>query len=547
MNKIILILIILLAATLRLYKLGSYPALNADEAAIGYNAYSLLQTGKDEHGNPWPIAFQSFNDYKPGFYFYLTLPFVKYLGLNVWSVRLPNAILGILTVYLLYLFVQELFEQISSKLNTKTLALISAFVLAVSPWHIHFSRGGWEANTATFLILFGAYLFLRGLKEHGKSSFILSSVAFVLSLYTYHSARIISPLLLLGLFVIYRNELRASLKILLLSFAIGLVLLLPLARDLTNGELISRASGVGIFADLGPFEKTNQQRMEHSGAFSVLLHNKVVNYGLQFLENWGSHYHGLFLFVSGDVIQRNAVPETGQMYLYEIITVLTGMYFIAKTFSKQSFGYQLVVFWLLIAPIPAALTFQSPHALRAENMVIPVSIVSALGMYQILILILKKKKLVKNSLIIILSTIIFWNFARYLHMYYTHMSKEYPFSSQYGVKELVSYINSQNKNYKHIVVTNRYDQPYILFLFYSKYPTEDFQKDHVLTAKDVYGFSTVDRYSNFIFKSVDWDKDKLLYPDSLIIGTKNEIPDGTNVVKNIYGSNGYLYFKVVAN
>ena len=91
---------ILLAAFLRLYKLNTYPALNADEAAIGYNAYSILETGKDEHGNQWPIHFQSFNDYKPGFYIYLVMPFVKVLGLNEWSVRLPNALLGIASVFL---------------------------------------------------------------------------------------------------------------------------------------------------------------------------------------------------------------------------------------------------------------------------------------------------------------------------------------------------------------------------------------------------------------------------------------------------------------
>src|SRR3990167_3084838 len=98
-NKYIaLLFIILLSVFLRFYKLGSYPALNADEAAIGYNAFSLLETGKDEHGNPWPVHFQSFNDYKPGLYFYIVLPFVKFLGLNEWAVRIPGAFLGTLTV-----------------------------------------------------------------------------------------------------------------------------------------------------------------------------------------------------------------------------------------------------------------------------------------------------------------------------------------------------------------------------------------------------------------------------------------------------------------
>ena len=127
------------------------------------------------------------------------------------------------------------------------------------------------------------------------------------------------------------------------------------------------------------------------------------------------------------------------------------------------------------------------------------------------------------------------------------MSKEYPYSSQYGVKELINYIEDGGRTFKNIVVTNKYDQPYILFLFYTKYPPQLFQKEHILTPRDKYGFSTVDQYSNFIFKSIDWDSDKLLYPDSLIIGSNEEIPDETNITKRIYGSNGYLYFKVVTN
>src|SRR3990172_13290311 len=119
MKKILLLLIVLMSLFLRFYRLDSYPALNADEAAIGYNAYSLIQTGRDEHGNPWPIHFQSFNDYKPGLYFYMVVPFVKILGLNEWAVRIPGAALGVGTVLVLYLLVRELFK-------SEKLALASA-------------------------------------------------------------------------------------------------------------------------------------------------------------------------------------------------------------------------------------------------------------------------------------------------------------------------------------------------------------------------------------------------------------------------------------
>jgi 4-amino-4-deoxy-L-arabinose transferase-like glycosyltransferase len=547
-NKILLILIIALAAFLRLYKVDSYPALNADEAAIGYNAFSLLETGKDEHGNPWPIHFQSFNDYKPGFYVYLVMPFVKVLGLNEWSVRLPNVLLGLLSVYLIYLLARELYNKDEGLLIKSDLFPVSAaFLLAISPWHIHFSRGGWEVNTATFLITLGFYLLLKYLKGKNIAVLAFSVLSFALSLYTYHAARIIVPLLLFGTALFYFKEIKKNIKQLLVAAIVGLVLVFPLVRDLTKGEIVSRAAGVGLFADVGPIEKTNEQRMEHHGYTSVFLHNKVVNYGLTFLKNWSAHYHGLFLFVSGDVIQRNAVPETGQMYLFEIITVLVGMIFVCRKLNMSSKPFCLLLWWLLIAPVPAALTFQSPHALRAQNMIIPLTLISALGVSMLIDFAVKRKRLVKNVTLFLFGALVAWNFGRYLHMYWLHMSKEYPFSSQYGVKELVDYIDSRDKEYKNIVVTNKYDQPYILFLFYTKYPPHTFQNEHILTPRDKYGFSTVDRYSNYVFKSIDWDKDKLLYPDSLIIGSNEEIPDEANITKRIYGSNGYLYFKIVSN
>ena len=123
MKKLIIWGIIALAFFLRFYRLADYPALNADEAAIGYNAYSLLTTGKDEHGNSWPIHFESFNDYKPGLYFYLVLPFVKILGLTELAVRIPGAALGVLTVLVLYLLVKEL------KIGNWKLEIVASFFL----------------------------------------------------------------------------------------------------------------------------------------------------------------------------------------------------------------------------------------------------------------------------------------------------------------------------------------------------------------------------------------------------------------------------------
>ncbi|MBI4058828.1 glycosyltransferase family 39 protein [Candidatus Microgenomates bacterium] len=557
MKKLILITILILAAILRFNELNTLPALNADEAAIGYNAYSLLQTGKDEHGNPWPISFQSFNDYKPSLFFYIVLPFVKLLGLSELAVRIPGAALGVATVLLVWLLAKELFPQQKKFSIFKperpsfayfqfSISEIAALLLAISPWHIHFSRGGWEVNVATFFITLGIWLFLKGLKNN--KFLVLSVLSLIASLYTYHAARVVVPLLMLGLLLIYRKALWTNRSKLILPILIGGLLIIPLVRDLTGEKGISRASGVSIFADQGVIERINEQRGEHGNINSIpalILHNKIVNYSLDFLNNWGEHFWGEFLFLSGDEIQRNRVPETGLLYIFQLPLVIIGLLSIARSTA----GWGIILWWLIVTPAAAALTFQSPHALRAHNMVIPLTIISSFGLLGILDWLSRLKfKFLRASCYLLLVVIISWEFSRYLHQYYIHMVKEYPSSSQYGVKELVTYVKENYDNYPKFAITDKYDQPYILFLFYLKYPPEKFQGNHALTPRDKFGFSTVRDFDKFHFEEINnWDEIIGKYTRALIIGTDKEIPDNANIIHKIYFPNGKAAFKIVAN
>ncbi len=539
-KKILFWLIIILAAVLRLWSLSHYPAgLNADEAAIGYNAYSLIQTGQDEHGVSWPIHFKSFGDYKPGLYFYLVLPLVKFLGLNIWAVRLPSAILGILSVILLYLLIKQLF-------NKENWALLAAFFLAISPWHLQFSRGGWEANVAGFFILLGTWFFFKGFKS--KKYLIFSVVAYVASLYTYHSARIIVPLLGLGLLLLYRRKIfrKAQLKWLLWAGGIGLALLIPLIISFLGPAGVSRFAGVGLLSDSGPFWRVNELRGQHPISWSLpvrLLHNRLVAYGLAFFENWLDHFHGEFLFLSGDVIERSRVPETGQMYLFDILFVTLGFYSLLKNRPQN---WSVIFLWLVVAPVAAAMTFQTPHALRANTMVIPLVMISAYGALNLFDWLRKKKRVIKIIFYLFLFLLIPWNFAHYLHQYYVHYPQTYPAAWEYGFDQLVPYLQGIEDECDRIYVTDKYDQPYILFLFYLKYPPEKFQQEVKLTPRDKFGFSTVRDFDKFHFEEIDWSKLKD-EPNILIVAAPGEIPeaDYDKIIKKIYFKNGQPAFLIL--
>src|ERR1700722_5390802 len=196
----LLVLLIVVSATFRLFDISNAPpGLYQDESAIGYNAYSILQTGKDEYGNSYPLYFKSFNDYKLPVYIYLTAGSIKIFGLNEFAVRLPSILAGIFAVVILFFFVRYL-------TNNLTLAFLAALVLAFNPTHLFFSRAAFEVNLALTFVLGGTYFFVLGATKKKLLYIILSILFFCLGLYSYNVTRLTAPTLLLELIILYRKE-----------------------------------------------------------------------------------------------------------------------------------------------------------------------------------------------------------------------------------------------------------------------------------------------------------------------------------------------------
>ncbi len=540
-NTIILILILILAAVLRIVALDKYPAgLNADEAAIGYNAWSLILTGRDEHKAAWPLVFQSFDDYKLPVYFYLVLPFVKLMGLSVWAVRLPSAILGVLSVWLIYLLVKEL----SKSKNNERLALITAFLLAVSPWHLQYSRGGWEVNVSTFFILLCSLSFLRSFKEI-KYIFVFA-FSTVLALYTYHSARVVLPLLMIATLIIYWKEFLTlfnikNLKLTLSALVLGLILIIPIVQQFLSKEGQSRFAGVSVFSDSGPYWRALALRAEHptTNLYVKLIDNQYFSYGLQIVQNYLAHFSPRFLFITGDTIARNKVPGMGESLLSLFPFFAIGLVSLLRLDDKRKYFFGA---WFLVAPLAAAVTFQSPHALRAENMVIPLVFIIALGVDQVYRLVRKfDLKWLTYSATVLFFVLISYDFSYYLHMYYVHYPKELPYAWQYGFDQIASYVQENYNKYDRFVITDRYDQPYILIAFFMKYPPQTLQNELVMTPRDKFGFSTARNLGKMEFRLINWDQDKKL-KNTLIISADEPVDD-SRVIFTVKDPAGKVMYK----
>lgn len=505
-NKLILIFILIFALFIRAYSLNSYPSLNPDEASLGYNAYVLLLTGKDEHGQSWPLHFMSFGDFKPGGYVYLSLPFVWLLGLSPLAVRLPNLILSLLTIFVLYRLVKLLTRH-------ELTSLVAAFVLTVSPWHIHFSRGAWESSSATFFILLGTYYLYSYIQKNRLSSLYFSVISFSTSVYLYHSARIISPILALTIIILNYSLFIKNYKKLLFPTVLAILLILPvLTSFLTSGGL-TRFGGVGFTADKGPLNRSEELLNHHSNTLLVnrLIHNRRLLYFLSWVQKYSSHFDFNYLFLKGDEVPRSRSPDMGQFYLFDLPFVIAGLYLIFR--QKNRHLLQCTLALLLISPLASSLTFQAPSALRSLPLVLPVSTFIALG-YTFIITKFKK------NVIIFLAFILAYSIGYFFDAYFIHSQKRYPFAWNTSFPQAISYLQQHAPSSKYLYFTTKYDQPYILYLFYTRYPPQQLQSQIRLTTPDQFGFSTVNQIDNLTFGIPPWDK---IPQDSLVIAA-DEFP-----------------------
>jgi 4-amino-4-deoxy-L-arabinose transferase-like glycosyltransferase len=510
LTKIFLILVLLLASVLRIYRIDTLPALNPDEAALGYNAYSLLQTGKDEHGVSWPLHFRSFGDYKPGGYVYLAMPFIKTIGLTPLAIRLPNVILSLATIYIFY--------QLVLLLSTShPLALSSAFILSVSPWHIHFSRGAWESSVALFFMTFGIYLFYKYIYSAKTKYFLFSLISFVASLYVYHSARIVAPLICLFLFTSNFKFLISHLKSIIFPFLFAAVIAVPVLVSFLSSGGAARFGGVGLTADYGPIARSEELLNQHGNTLlsNRIIHNKRVLYAISWAQKYVSHFDLNFLLLKGDEVPRSKSPDMGQLHLIELPLLIFGIIYLLKNQNTKKLAL-LSLSLLFISPLASSLTFQAPSALRALPMVIPLSVFIGAGLFRIIDL---TKSYRPHNLFIITVLYIFSIFY-FVDAYFVHAPQRYPYAWNTGFSSLMPFIDSQKSKYDQIYFTSTYDQPYILYLFFTKYPPQKIQSQIHLTPPDKYGFSTVEKIDNLNFGKINWDS---IPAKSLVIAGDEEI------------------------
>jgi 4-amino-4-deoxy-L-arabinose transferase-like glycosyltransferase len=527
--KLLFIIIICIASFLRLYRLGSLPpGLSQDETSIGYNAYSILKTGKDEHGAFLPQNFKAFGEYKLPGYIYLSVIPLSFLGPTPLAVRLPSAFFGILTVILLYFLVKKIFPD-----SGDILPLVSTALLSINPWHIHLSRGAFEVTVSLFFIASAIFLWFVATKKSSALLIGFSIVSFALAGYTYNIARLLAPCIILFLIrSSYSVFKKFSISSWILVIAFGICSFTPMFLGLVNQGGITSTSGTMIWSSA----YVQAPLLEWRSYFSLwpitltrIVFNKPLLTLVQFGQNFINFFSPSFFFTTGSLHGNHGIGTVGQWYGFESITILLGSIYAIKKKIHPILG-----FWILATVIIVALTRESPHATRAFFIVIPVTILSALGIL-VFIKSISSWKIQTGKIIMYLCIVCICSYQifSYLASYYVRFPILYAKPWRLADKEVSLYVKNHESEYDRILIDQKSGFIYSSLLYYLPYDPLTFQTDAVWNPNDSEGFSYPTKFGKYEIRVINWSDD-LRYPKTLIITSPDQKHPDIPTLKTFY-------------
>lgn len=477
-------LIFILAFFLRIYNLASYPVgFHQDEASLGYNGYSLLLTGKDDNGNRFPLYIDMFGDNRPSGYHYLTILPIKFLGLTEFSTRFPGALFGSISIFAMYFLAISIFQN-------RKFGLLSAFLIAISPWHVVLSRASAEGVVALFFIIIGFAFLIKSIRTKKKMFLLIASILLVASFFFYHTPRVFVPaFFLLLLFMLFSMYKRSG-----ISYLIGLVCAFLFISATAFLLVFFISGGTGRYSQVNIFgfpetklvmdEQIREDGvMKNSILETRIFHNKIINYGQTFIGNYFGYFTGDFLFMKGGLPAWYIVPQMGLFYLVELPFIVLGVIFLV---GQKKIAYKIPLFWLIFAPATAALTVDDiPNINRAFVMLPALELIIVYGFINFM---QKIPNRLQKRIGIFIGICMLYNVSYFLHQYFVHAAIHRNWYRNEGVGEMVKTVRSSYKDTDKIVITKDTGGIYPLALFYMKFSPLEYQVAGSPKDKDYSGF-----------------------------------------------------------
>lgn len=531
-QKYLLILIIAFAVILRFVNLETIPVgFSDDEAAFGYNAYSILKTGTDEWNKLLPTTtFKSFGDYKLPLYFYLTSASIFVFGLSEFATRFSTAIFGVFSVVATYFLVKKLFDE-------KT-GLLAAFLLTISPFHIFVSRHALESAVPIFFNLMALLFFVKSFKD--KKMIFISMALFAVNLYIYRSTWIFVPCYLVILLILFKDEVAKNIKNFVMAIGLFIFLVSPITLTAVTPSGTSRLRQIGITSEfnmIGFINDVNYQRgVCQEGlpkAVCKFTFNKYLAVLTKYVSNYVSHFSPQLLFINGSQDGEQMLKGRGFLYFIELPFIIVAIIFLSK--KIKNIESRLLLSWLLIYPIASASAgFETPGR---QAIAMPIwEILTSIGFIIFYTYISKfKSKSLKVIMILMFTSILLFEVGKYLVEYFIIFPQNSAQNFRYGYKQLYKYLSDQENNYNQITISNKLDQShqYIFQLFFQKIePNYYHNSSNISRSLDKEGWVIVSRIGKYHYVPSSPNIDELPQK-SLLVVTKGEINFPTALVHKI--------------
>lgn len=528
--NLILFIILLFGFFIRFYRLADNPpSLNWDEVSHGYNAYSILKTGRDEWGNYFPLIFQAFGDYKLPAYIYLSIIPIKIFGMNALGVRFISLLSGCGLILVSYFLAKKL-------TGKKSAGLIAAFLTAIMPWSLFLSRVAVEANL-------GALLFSLGWLMFFNDQLIMTSLFWGLSVYSYNSARVLVPLSALVLIIklISKRKIKRLAKV---TAILGLFAF-PVISQFLSQSGRARFYWVNI-VDQGVVNQINQRRGSSDLPYIVkkILYNRPTYFATTAVKNYLNHLSPYWLFVNGGENYQFSFPDHSLIYLVSAPFLLVGIYYLVK--QKK----WLWLFWFAISFIPSAITKDSPHVLRSILLLPLPMVFISLGISQIINHLKKTSRFRGSAVITVFILVNLVSFGVWWRQYWNIYRPNYSWSWQYGYQQAVDFVKENYGKYDQIIFSKHYGEPHEFILFHWPWNPNYYQNDQ----DKVWDYHThwywVDAFDKFQFWN-DWEvreklRDEDLGPKTLLVTSPGNYIDGGELLKTINFLHGEPAFQIVS-
>ncbi len=484
-SKILLFIIFITALFLRLYQLNDVPkGFYEEEVTNAYVGRFILQNGKDLYGHAWPILyFDKFGDYPPVLPLYLSGLSTYIFGFSEFAARFPIALIGALTVFPVYLLGLLIF-------GAPIAGLMSALVIAISPWHVVLSRTTAEGVVGFFTYSIGLYLALQLLEKLNKKKFMIAVVLFLLSYFLYPSLRILIPLSLAPLSLLVKNK-KQKITLLLLA---GFFFLLTAGIAATPwGRARFLQTSIFHSPEVAERVKNNMTALNYGETNLTIAHifnNRIVGYTREFLQQYASYFSPKYLFLEGGGQPRYYnVSGQGLVPVIFALFFLFGLLPIIIKGNMPLIGY--MVYLLIVAPLPSVLTVDfAPHVHRSMYMLFPLTFLIAYGFEKIRILLKNDRLLIIVTLfLLLLETIYFW------HQYAQHSASLQSILRNDGDKEMADYVVKNRIKYDKVIMP-AFERLPVYYLYFSH------NINPSLAGKFKFGV-IIDEVDNIIFAN-DW-------------------------------------------